>query len=82
MTDDVKPLPPRALEILQWTLLYQRRTGYMPTVRETAAAFGMASTNGARWYLRILEARGYLVRTPGMARTRTVTAAGQQAAGL
>lgn len=75
-------LPQRALDLLRWTLEYHRRTGYMPSVREQAAAFGMASTNGVRYYLRMLDDCGYLIRagTPGMARTLRVTPAGQRAA--
>ena len=60
---------------------FQTRCGYMPTVRETMQAFGMASTNGPRCHLVILAAHGYVVRAGGRgyARTLCVTPAGYKA---
>ena len=73
-------LTPRQLEVLRWIVGYQRRTGFMPTIREIGLAFGMASTNGPRWFLHVLASRGMLKRTPGRARTIRLTEAGQAAA--
>ena len=76
----VGALPRKAVDVLRWVLDHHRRTGYMPTIRETAAGFGFASHSGARYYLDMLQAHGYIVRTHGTARTLRVTPTGQQAA--
>src|SRR5262245_22345484 len=67
----------RSLLVLRWLADYQRRMGYMPTLREIQVAFGLASTNGARYYISILVRLGYV--TPGargLARTTVITPAG------
>lgn len=76
----VSTAPKLALALLRWILDYHERTGYMPTIREMAKGFRMRSNNGPRYYLAILEDRGYLVRSGGLARTLRITRAGQAAA--
>ena len=73
-------LPEKAMELLRYAIRYQMRAGYMPTVREMAARFGMKSTAGPRYYLRMLEARGYVVLARGLARTMIITPGGRMAA--
>lgn len=77
----VKGLPTKALEVLRWVLEFHRRAGYMPTLREAAAGLGMASHYSVRYYINILAARGYVVRSHGTARTLRVTPTGYKAAG-
>ena len=72
---------PRTLAVLRWVLAYQGREGYMPTVREVAAAFKMKSTAGPRYHFRKLAAHGYLVPAGGRSRTMQVTEAGRAVAG-
>lgn len=71
-----KIIPPRAKVLLRWLLEYQRRNGFMPSMREMAKAHGMRSHNGAKYYLGILEEHGYLLRRFNAARAYQVTAAG------
>lgn len=54
---------------------FLRLHGYVPSVRETAAAFGIRSTNGVQCHLRALERKGYLIRQPGKARALTLNPA-------
>src|SRR3989442_7614342 len=42
--------------------------GYGPTVRETAAAFGIRSPNGVMCHLRALEKKQIIRREPNMSR--------------
>lgn len=75
----VNNIPVRALALLRWIQGYQAKNGYMPTIREMAGAFRMKSNNGPRYYLNILEQRGYVIRAGGLARTLRVTEAGERA---
>lgn len=42
--------------------------GFPPTLRELGDSFGIASTNGVRYHLRILEKKGYLKHKKGSRR--------------
>jgi SOS-response transcriptional repressor LexA len=75
----VTPLPQRAVDVLRWMVGFQRRMGYMPTLREIQAAFGMRSNSGPRYYLVMLAARGYLIYGHRMPRTMRVTPDGYKA---
>jgi SOS-response transcriptional repressor LexA len=66
--------------LLRWIVRHDERRGYMPTIREMALAFKMKSHTGARYYLAMLDERGYIVRARGLARTLRVTEAGAKAA--
>ena len=78
----VDHLPPVALKVLRFVLSYQRRKGYMPTLREVAEATDMASHTGAKYYLEMLECHGYIERGDRYtARTMRITDAGRRVAG-
>ena len=59
----------RQLEVLAWVRRYIDRHGYSPTMKEIAAGFGWSGPHPARCHLDLLEAKGYLTRQPGKART-------------
>lgn len=58
----------RAREILQFIRSFAREKGYPPTIREIGKAFGIASTNGVRYHLEILEKAGLLQRRSRISR--------------
>ncbi|MCA9410501.1 MAG: transcriptional repressor LexA [Candidatus Omnitrophica bacterium] len=53
-----------------WLFIKQsvEEQGYPPTLRELGDAFDIASTNGVRYHLRILEKKGYLQHRKGSRR--------------
>ena len=63
----------RAREILQFIRAFTRERGYPPTIREIGKSFGIASTNGVRYYLAILEREGRLHRRSRISRGTTTT---------
>lgn len=71
-------LSARARAVLAFIIGYQVERGYPPTIREIGARFGMASTNGPRYYLQLLAAEGYVVRAGGLSRALRVTEAGRR----
>jgi repressor LexA len=58
------------------------REGRAPTLREIAARFAMASTNGVRRHLAALERKGYIEREPSSARGIRLTPELREADGL
>ena len=58
----------RSREILQFIRSFGREKGYPPTIREIGKAFGIASTNGVRYHLDILERAGLLNRRSRISR--------------
>lgn len=58
----------RAREILAFIQRYRRSHGFPPTIREIGSAFEIKSTNGVRYYLKLLENAGYLVRNEKISR--------------
>ena len=58
----------RAREIHSFIQRYRRETGSAPTIREIGRQFEIASTNGVRYYLNLLEKAGYIRRTSGISR--------------
>jgi len=65
-TDATPALTPKQAAVLAWI---QANSGYYsPTVREIARQFGIASPNGVACHLDALERKGFIRRTPGIAR--------------
>src|SRR5262252_10264759 len=69
-------LNPKARQIFEFIYRYGKEHGYPPTVREICDEFGIASTNGARYYLAILERDGYIKRNPRISRGTEITESG------
>src|SRR5438132_6090237 len=65
------PMNERSCEILQFIRSFGREKGYPPTIREIGKAFGIASTNGVRYHLDILERAGLLNRRSRISRGTT-----------
>ena len=59
---DPDAAPSREEEILAFIAGSVRERGYPPTIREIGKAFGIASTNGVRYYLDRLEQSGKIRR--------------------
>lgn len=55
-------ITPRQLEILKFIQECQQQQGYPPSLREIARRFRIASTNGVRYHLGVLEREGFLKR--------------------
>lgn len=51
--------------ILEFILSFTDQHGMPPTIREIGKHFEISSTNGTRWHLRTLEAKGYITRAGG-----------------
>ena len=58
----------RATKILEYLQRFSREHGYPPTIREIGSAFGIASTNGVRYYLQMLERDGHVTRSSKLSR--------------
>jgi repressor LexA len=58
----------RSKEILGFIQKFTREHGYPPTIREIGEAFSIASTNGVRYYLNLLEKSGHLKRSGKISR--------------
>ena len=69
------PATPRQLEVRAWIAKYCECTGYHPTIREVATAFGFKSPNGVMCHLRPLRARGLVSWIDGRSRTLRATEA-------
>jgi len=61
-------LTEKQAEILDFLASRRKATGYPPTVREIARAFGFRSPKAASDHLAALERKGYIQRVEGMAR--------------
>lgn len=64
----------RSREILNFIRSFGRDKGFPPTIREIGKAFGIASTNGVRYHLDILEKAGYIQRRGRISRGTTSSA--------
>lgn len=62
-------LTPKEREIYEYIRSTIYRTGYSPSVRDIQKALGIKSTSTVHAYLDRLEAKGYIVRSPGKSRT-------------
>lgn len=60
-------LTKRQAEILKWVKGYIGQHGYAPTMEEIAEAFGLWRT-GVSQHLSLIERKGYIKRTPHVAR--------------
>ena len=65
MRSDVTETQRKILEFITETIGEHDRS---PTIREIGEEFGIASTNGVRYHLRVLEKRGYIKREKGISR--------------
>ena len=63
----------RSREILNFIRSFGRDKGYPPTIREIGKAFGIASTNGVRYHLDLLEKAGYIQRRGRISRGTTTS---------
>ena len=61
-------LKERARKILAFIQRSARENGYPPTIREIGIEFDIASTNGVRYYLDMLEKGGHLRRSGRISR--------------
>jgi repressor LexA len=65
-TTDEYPLTARQAEVLEFI---RANSGmYGPTIRQIAAAIGVNNVTGVVGHLRALEKKGYIRRTPNVAR--------------
>ena len=64
----MEQLTAKQAEILEFVVDRQDATGYPPTIREIAGAFGFRSPKAASDHLSALERKGYIERVGGMAR--------------
>ena len=70
----MKPLTQRQREVVAAIVKLTARHGYPPTLRELGDELGIASSNGMRDHLRLIELKGAIVRTPAISRgIRVVT---------
>jgi len=58
----------RAGAILDFIQGFSREKGFPPTIREIGEAFDIASTNGVRYYLGLLEKQGHIRRNSKISR--------------
>ncbi len=58
----------RAGQILAFIQGFTRENGFPPTIREIGEAFDISSTNGVRYYLKMLEKDGQLKRSGRISR--------------
>jgi len=58
----------RASAILDFIQGFSRERGFPPTIREIGEAFDIASTNGVRYYLGLLEKQGHIRRNSKISR--------------
>ncbi len=70
---DDAPLTPRQQEVYQFIRSYFRLRRCCPAIRDIAKHFAIRSTNGVVCHLNALEAKGYLYRQPGIARSLVLT---------
>jgi repressor LexA len=65
-------LTARQKEVLAFVEDRQRRTGFAPTLQETAKHFGFRSPNSVRQHFRLIEKKGFVHRVPGRSRALVV----------
>ena len=58
----MRKITPRQEEILKFLRESQQQRGYPPSLREIGQRFRIASTNGVRYHLGVLEKEGFLKR--------------------
>lgn len=65
MRNDLSPIQEKILTYITETIRDHDRS---PTIREIGEVFGIASTNGVRYHLSVLEEKGYIKRERGISR--------------
>jgi len=65
MKTDLTTIQTKILDFITQTIRERDRS---PTIREIGERFGIASTNGVRYHLSVLEEKGYIRREPGISR--------------
>ena len=68
----LKPLTTKQALILKYIVSYIDEWSYAPTSKDIQKAFGFQSANGAYEHLNWIEKKGYIKRTPGIARSIVV----------
>ncbi len=63
-----RPLTARQLQVYRYIACCVRQDGLPPTTRDLCREFGWASLNAAVQHVEALEAKGWLVRLPGLSR--------------
>lgn len=69
---------PRCGDVLRFVAIFQKRHGYMPTVREICQHFGWGGLNHAAELLEKLEEEGFVTHRPTLARSLRITPAGKR----
>lgn len=64
----MRPVSPKALEILSYIKGYQDHNGYTPSLREIAQHFVIVSPSTIKFHLDKLESQGYIERKAGTPR--------------
>ena len=65
----MKQLTQRQKGVLAYIKSYTTQKGYTPSMRDVGDFLGGVSTNAVEGYYRALENKGYIVRTPRIARS-------------
>lgn len=77
----MNPLTRPQRDTLRFLYWFRERHGYMPTLREMSAGFGLKSTNGTNDRLAGLERKGCIIRNKMLSRAIQITDRGMQALG-
>ena len=72
----------RARQILAYIKRFRAEHGSPPTIREIGKQFGIASTNGVRYYLTLLEKAGYIQRRGKISRSIRLPAGQESGASI
>jgi len=70
--NELKPLTDKQQMILDYVVSYIGDNGYSPTSKDIQLAFGFQSVNGAYEHINWIEKKGYIKRTPNVARSIVV----------
>jgi repressor LexA len=68
----MKELTTRQKAVLAYIQSYASHKGYTPSMRDVADFLGGVSTNAVEGYYKALESKGYIIRTPRVARSLRV----------
>jgi repressor LexA len=65
----MKQLTQRQKAVVAYIKGYSQEKGYTPSMREVGDFLGGVSTNAVEGYYKALENKGYIIRTPRIARS-------------
>lgn len=65
----IAELTRRQRDILRYIIRFNERKGFQPTYREIMEHFGISSFNGVSCHFKALEKKGYIKRSPKLARS-------------